>query len=106
MKIEDAVREVADGAEVSVFCAPRAGRDAVTGLHGDALKVRVRAPALEGRANDAVLTLLAAGLGVPRARVRLEAGARSRMKRVRVTGLTRSMVVDRLSRMVADERSR
>jgi hypothetical protein len=106
VRIEEVVREVAEGAEVTVFCAPRAGRDAVTGLHGEALKVRVRARALEGRANDALLTLLAEGLGVPRSRVRLEAGEHSRMKRVRVTGLTRSEVVERLGRMVADERAR
>jgi uncharacterized protein len=64
---------------------PGAGRSAVVGRHGDALKVRVAAPPQEGRANAAALALVASTLGVEEAQVELVGGASSRQKRVRVT---------------------
>jgi uncharacterized protein YggU (UPF0235/DUF167 family) len=56
------------------------------GLRGDALRIAVTRPPVEGAANAAVARLLATALGVPRERVQLAAGARGRRKRVRVSG--------------------
>ena len=67
---------------------PNAPRTAVAGWLGDALKVKVHAPALEGRANDALLEFLAEELGVHRRAVTLVRGDKSRHKVVRVDGLT------------------
>jgi uncharacterized protein (TIGR00251 family) len=67
---------------------PNAPRDAIVGWLGDALKVKVHAPALEGRANDALLDFLAQELGVPRRAVTLLRGDKSRHKVVRIAGLT------------------
>jgi uncharacterized protein (TIGR00251 family) len=67
-----------------VHVQPGAGRTAVVGRHGDALKLRVGAPPEGGRANDAVAALLATTFGVPAATVRLESGATSRTKRYRI----------------------
>ena len=75
---------------------PNAPRDEVVGWLGDALKVKVRAPALDGRANDALLAFLAEKLGVPRRTVTLVRGDRSRQKVVRVDGLDRPAVKQRL----------
>lgn len=66
---------------------PRAPRDDIAGWLGVALKVKVHAPALEGRANDALLAFLAAWLGVPRRAVTLVRGDKSRHKLVRIDGL-------------------
>jgi uncharacterized protein (TIGR00251 family) len=66
---------------------PGARRPGVVGRHGDALKVAVTAPADRGRANEAVLALVAELLGVPRSAVELVAGATSRSKRVAVRGI-------------------
>jgi uncharacterized protein len=65
---------------------PGAGKTAVMGRHGDALKVKVAAPPTGGRANDACLALVAETLGVPAASLELSAGASSRSKRIRVKG--------------------
>jgi uncharacterized protein (TIGR00251 family) len=67
-----------------VHVQPGAGRTAVVGRHGDALKLRVGAPPAGGRANEAVATLLATTFGVPAATVRLTSGASSRAKRYRI----------------------
>ena len=82
-----AVREVPGGVELSVFCQPKAARSALIGMHGGALKAKVKAPPVEGRANRALLDLLAGALGVPRGRLTLVSGEQSRNKRVRVDGV-------------------
>ena len=82
-----AVREVPGGIELSVFCQPKAARSALIGMHGGALKAKVKAPPVEGKANQALLDLLAGALGVPRGRLTLVSGEQSRNKRVRVEGV-------------------
>jgi uncharacterized protein len=67
-----------------VHVNPGAGRTAVVGRHGDAVKLRVAAPPEGGRANEAVAGLLATTLGVARDQVSLESGASNRNKRFRV----------------------
>jgi uncharacterized protein (TIGR00251 family) len=66
---------------------PRASRSEIVGLHGDALKVRISAPPVDGAANAALVELLAAALGVPRRSVRVVSGATSRGKIVEVDGV-------------------
>lgn len=67
---------------------PNAPRDEVAGWLGAALKIKIQAPALEGRANDAVTDFLATRLGLPRRAVAIVRGGRSRHKVVRIDGLT------------------
>jgi uncharacterized protein (TIGR00251 family) len=71
----------------SVRVQPRASRSEIVGLHGDALKVRLSAPPVDGAANAALVELLAAALGVPRRSVRVVSGATSRGKIVEVDGV-------------------
>ncbi len=85
-----------DGAVLRVHVQPGASGDGIAGVHGDALKVRVRALATSGRANEAVITLLAKELGVPAAALALTSGASSRDKRVRFGGLSAAELEKRL----------
>ena len=89
-----------DAVLLEVHAQPGAGRTQVVGRHGDALKVRVAAPPEAGRANDALLAVLAEGLGVSASSVTLAAGGASRRKRVRVAGLAAAEVADRLATLV------
>jgi uncharacterized protein (TIGR00251 family) len=59
----------------------------VVGLHGDALKIRVAAPPVDGAANEAIIRFFADRLDVPRSRVRLTTGASGRRKVVEIQGI-------------------
>jgi len=76
---------------------PNAPRNAVVGWLGDALKVKISAPDLEGRANDELCDFLAAQLSLPRRAVTVAQGGKSRQKLVHITGLTLSEVRARLA---------
>jgi uncharacterized protein (TIGR00251 family) len=65
-----------------VHVQPRSSRDQVVGLHGDALKVKLIAPPVEGKANKACIELLAEALGVPKSSLAIISGQTGRLKRV------------------------
>ena len=69
-----------------IHVSPRARRDSVMGSHGDALRVSVKAPPADGRANRSCVAVLSEALGVPRSAIDLDPGSRGRRKRVRVHG--------------------
>ena len=81
------VEAAGDDTIVHVHVQPRSGRTEIAGRHGDAVKIRVTAAPVDGKATEAAARTLAAGLGVSPSRVRLESGATSRLKRFRVVDL-------------------
>lgn len=82
-----------DGAvSFAVRVQPRASRDEITGEYQDGLKIRLTAPPLDDRANQALRKLLAARLKVPLTAVRIASGERSRNKRVEIQGVTAAMI--------------
>ena len=83
-------------ARLSFWAQPRAPRTEVVGRHGDAIKIKLAAPPVDGAANDALVRFLADALGVPRGAVTLVAGAAARSKVVRIEGLTRDEAERRL----------
>ena len=85
------------GCTLELKVIPNAPRNEVVGWLGTVLKVKVHAPALEGRANDQLLAYLAAQIGVPRRGVTLIRGDKSRQKVVRIAGLDLSAVKSRLT---------
>ncbi len=82
-----------DGAVIfTVRVQPRASHDEIAGEYQDGLKVRLTAPPVDDRANEALRKLLAARLKVPVAAVRIASGERGRTKRVEVRGATAAMI--------------
>lgn len=69
---------------LSLHIQPGARKTEVMGLHGEALKIRLAAPPVDGKANEALLAFLAKTLGLPRARVSLKSGQTSRAKVVEI----------------------
>jgi uncharacterized protein (TIGR00251 family) len=77
----------------SVRVQPRASRNEIVGKHEDALKIRLTAPPVDDRANEALRKLLASRLKVPLAAVRIASGERSRTKRVEIFGVTAAIIL-------------
>lgn len=75
-------------ATLTLHVVPRARRTAVAGRHGDAIKIKLAAPPVDGAANDELVRFVAQRLGVPRSAVTLTAGATARRKKLTVTGIT------------------
>ncbi|MBM3672421.1 MAG: YggU family protein [Actinobacteria bacterium] len=87
-----------DGVSVAVHVQPQAGRTAIVGRHGDALKVRVAAPPVDDRANEAAVALIAEMFDVPPTGVRVVSGDRSRVKRLHVDGIELETAVELVDR--------
>jgi len=84
--------EKAGGVSFTVRLQPRASRDEISGVIEGALKVRVRSPAVENRANEALREFLAGLLKRPKSAVRILSGERSRTKRVAIDGVTQQQI--------------
>jgi uncharacterized protein len=76
----------------AVRVQPRASRDEIAGEYRDGLKIRLTAPPLDDRANEALRKLLATRLKVPLSAVRIASGERSRNKRLEIHGVTAAMI--------------
>jgi uncharacterized protein (TIGR00251 family) len=90
------VRDTPSGATFQVQVHPRARKDAITGVLGDALKLALTAPPVEGRANEACIAFFAKLLNVPRSSVTIAAGESSRNKVIRVAGMSAAEVEAKL----------
>ncbi len=82
------ITESGSGITFSVRVHPRASKNEIAGKHAGALKIRLTAPPVEGRANEACCRFLAEVLNIPASAVSILSGERSRTKRVRVQGVT------------------
>jgi uncharacterized protein (TIGR00251 family) len=92
------VHEDSTGVTFAIRVHPRARKNAIRGEWGDALKLSLTSPPVEGKANDACITFLANLLKVPHSSITIAAGRSSRSKVIRVVGLTAQQVRDRLNR--------
>jgi len=92
------VRDTASGATFQVKVHPRAKKNAITGEAGEALKLALTAPPVEGRANEACIAFFAELLNVARSSVTIAAGESRRNKVICVRGLSAAQVQAKLSR--------
>jgi len=83
---------------IQVRVQPGSSRSQVVGWDGEVLRVRVQAPPVEGRANEALVELLAGALRLPKRDIVIERGAGGRQKLVAIIGLNAAQVRDRLAR--------
>jgi len=77
-----------DDVILNIRVIPRAGRSGIAGTRGDAILIRLKAAPVEGAANEELVEVLADSLRVPKRNVTIVSGERSRLKRVRVEGIT------------------
>jgi hypothetical protein len=91
------VEEMAKGITFLVTVQPRAKKNEIVGVIGDALKIRLTAPPVQGAANEQCRKLLAETLQVNRAHVVILSGLHGRQKRLQVVGMTKERLLQRLS---------
>lgn len=89
----DWIKADGTGVILTLHIQPGAKKTEVAGLHGEALKIRLAAPPVEGRANEALIAFLAKKLGAGRTAVELLSGQTARAKRVRIAGITPQDVI-------------
>ena len=87
---------IAGGVRLTVRVQPRAAASEIAGVHGEALKVRLTAPPVDGAANEALVEFLAGTFEIPKRAVTIVSGSSSRLKVVELTGIT----VDRVRSLV------
>ena len=77
---------------LSLYVQPRSGQNTIAGLHGNAIKLRLSAPPVDGKANKAVIAFWAKSLKIPKSAVTIRSGLQSRMKKVLLTGVDEEQV--------------
>jgi uncharacterized protein (TIGR00251 family) len=92
VSVLDIIHERKQGIVLSVQVVPRAPRNEILGIHGDALRIRLKAPPVEGAANAALIAFLAETLGIRQQQVEILSGHTSRRKSVLVSGLGKEQV--------------
>ena len=90
------LHETASGITFTIRVQPRARRNAIVGELGDALKIALTAPPVDGRANEACVEFFAGLLGLPRSSITIASGQSSRNKVVQITGTTIQHVCGKL----------
>ena len=91
------VQDTKVGVVLTVHIQPKASTTECVGFHGDAIKIRVAAPPVDGVANDELIRFLTRQLSIPAASVQIQSGANGRHKRVLVKGATAQLVLARLN---------
>ena len=91
------ITATADGCQLTVKAIPRASRTAIAGADTDWLRIRLQAPPVDGRANEALTEFLAKTLDLPRRAVTVVAGETGRIKKVRIAGACVETVREKLA---------
>lgn len=91
-------QETKDGTVLTVHVQPKAARTECVGVYGDALKIRVAAPPVDGAANEELIRFIAKQCSIPRTSVLIQSGAEGRRKRLCLKGITADTVMARLNR--------
>jgi uncharacterized protein (TIGR00251 family) len=82
---------------LEVYIQPRASKTEIAGMHGDVIKIRIAAPAVENAANRALIDFIAQRLGIARRCVRVVSGAASRRKLLEIDGVTADLIAAALA---------
>lgn len=91
------MQDTKDGAVLTVYVQPNARVTECVGIHGDALKIRVAAPPIDGAANDELVHFLARQCSIPRSSVHIRSGGGGRHKRILLKGITAGLAIARMN---------
>lgn len=92
------IKETLKGVLLSVRAVPRASKNEIQGVHGDALKVRLQAPPVEGKANEALIRFLSDALDISRAQLSIASGETGRNKKILISGISKLELIEKVNR--------
>jgi len=84
-------------AVLTVYVQPRSSRNCITGAHGDALKICITTPPVDGKANKAIIDFLAKFFRIPKSSVILQSGETSRHKKIKLMGVSTSQALSTIT---------
>lgn len=90
------IHETAKGLLLPVRAVPRASKNEIQGVHGDALKVRLQAPPVEGKANEALIRFFSDALDIPRSQISIASGETGRNKAILINGISKADLLKKL----------
>ena len=91
------IRDIGGGTEIIFWVQPRSSKNKIVGIHGDAVKIAITAPPVDGKANAAIIKFLSKLFGVSKSSVEIISGDTGRNKRVVVAGLTPDEVREKMN---------
>ena len=100
----DCLQPTSEGLILRVRVQPRSSRAGITGVQGESLKICVNAPAAEGAANKACRETLAKSLGIPKSRIEIVSGSKSREKRILLKDAEKDKVLSRIANILEKSR--
>lgn len=89
-------RQTSEGIELVLHVLPNAPKSQIVGLHGERLKIKIKAPPVEGKANEEIVQFFSTVLGIPKKQIDFRRGERSKSKTLLVRGLTLEAIKNRL----------
>lgn len=91
------INERPDGIDLQIKAVPRAAKNGIQGVHDNALKVRLTTPPIDGKANAALIKFLSKALRVSKSQIHLVRGETDRHKTLRITGITKTSLLERIN---------
>jgi hypothetical protein len=95
-ELQPLISETSGGVLLPCWVQPKSSRDAVAGLYGDAVKIAITAPPVDGKANAHLCKFIAKQAGLPKSSVDLDSGHTSRRKVLRLKGISRNGLIEKL----------
>jgi uncharacterized protein (TIGR00251 family) len=86
------VREDKEGVVFAVRVQPRSSKNEVCGLYGDAIKIKLTSPPVEGEANEGLINFLAKSLDINKGQIEIIGGHKSKNKTIKISGVTKEIV--------------
>ena len=90
------LNETSEGLDIKVRAVPRASKNEIQGIHDQALKIRLTTAPVDGKANQALVRFLSKELHISKSQIHLKQGETSRHKMLRITGLTKEQLLERI----------
>lgn len=91
------IREAENYVTFSVRVQPRSSRNEICGIYGDAIKIKLASPPVEGEANESLINFLAKSLNVSKGQIEIISGQKSKNKLIKIIGVTKGKVTDLLT---------